>query len=333
MGSRQSSNQEPEYNHLPAVLQEPLRRNNGREPGNPQEQANPYRLTPSQVQQLNTLFHQGVRPDLGLLPYQMPRMQSDRPPEPRAPSQRNQKIKNLAHVHGKSVKLVDKSDGTNIKYALEFTYDCKAEMMDVCVYFCAAEQYDPISNERHWDARPEDQWKTVVYKGAGAEFRSDFLLDIGRNLDRIQYTSGLRYYPLIIECSPILANAMEPNVVKSQTTLCKLHKDPVAGTYDLRVVQQKITAWDPIQKKFRQWKLQHVYGLDEINDEESSECVICMCEQRNVLVFPCRHISMCNTCMDRLKEQSAIPKCPVCRALISRVMLLDDGDREPPRED
>ena len=78
MGSRQSSNQEPEYNHLPAVLQEPLRRNNGREPGNPQEQANPYRLTPSQVQQLNTLFHQGVRPDLGLLPYQMPRMQSDR---------------------------------------------------------------------------------------------------------------------------------------------------------------------------------------------------------------------------------------------------------------
>ena len=51
-------------------------------------------------------------------------------------------------MHGKSVKLVDKSDGTNIKYALEFTFDCKAEMMDVCVYFCAAEQYDPISNER-----------------------------------------------------------------------------------------------------------------------------------------------------------------------------------------
>merc|ERR1719242_474494 len=48
---------------------------------------------------MNQLYNRGVRPDLGLLPYQMPRMANDR-------AQRNQRMKNYTHIHRKDLSLV-----------------------------------------------------------------------------------------------------------------------------------------------------------------------------------------------------------------------------------
>jgi hypothetical protein len=41
------------------------------------------------------------------------------------------------------------------------------------------------------------------------------------------------------------------------------------------------------------------------------ECVICMADDRDTLVLPCRHMCLCKSCAEVLRGQSN--KCPICR--------------------
>lgn len=54
---------------------------------------------------------------------------------------------------------------------------------------------------------------------------------------------------------------------------------------------------------------------------EIADCVICLSEQRSVLVYPCRHLCLCADCAEALPSQSS--KCPMCRnpaKLLLRIM-------------
>jgi E3 ubiquitin-protein ligase MGRN1 len=46
-------------------------------------------------------------------------------------------------------------------------------------------------------------------------------------------------------------------------------------------------------------------------DNDSTECVICMTDPKEVAVYPCRHMCMCLTCAEALPSQNN--KCPMCR--------------------
>lgn len=51
---------------------------------------------------------------------------------------------------------------------------------------------------------------------------------------------------------------------------------------------------------------------DEETEDNGSECVICMCDVRDTLILPCRHLCLCNSCADSLRYQAN--NCPICRA-------------------
>lgn len=40
--------------------------------------------------------------------------------------------------------------------------------------------------------------------------------------------------------------------------------------------------------------------------------MICMCDTRDTLILPCRHLCLCNSCADSLRYQAN--NCPICRA-------------------
>ncbi|RKP18840.1 hypothetical protein ROZALSC1DRAFT_22837 [Rozella allomycis CSF55] len=42
------------------------------------------------------------------------------------------------------------------------------------------------------------------------------------------------------------------------------------------------------------------------------ECIICMSEEKSVIVLPCRHLCLCGDCAEQLRSQSH--KCPICRS-------------------
>ncbi len=43
-----------------------------------------------------------------------------------------------------------------------------------------------------------------------------------------------------------------------------------------------------------------------------AECVVCMCDSRDTIILPCRHLCLCNACADSLRYQAN--NCPICRA-------------------
>ncbi len=65
---------------------------------------------------------------------------------------------------------------------------------------------------------------------------------------------------------------------------------------------------------------QDIYGLEQshapredLTEEENEDrlCVICLVNERNTTVLPCRHMCMCDECAQELRKQTH--KCPICR--------------------
>lgn len=54
-----------------------------------------------------------------------------------------------------------------------------------------------------------------------------------------------------------------------------------------------------------------VHNQDKEQEQKGIECVICMCEIRNTLILPCRHLCLCKICAINLRVQSN--NCPICR--------------------
>lgn len=65
-----------------------------------------------------------------------------------------------------------------------------------------------------------------------------------------------------------------------------------------------------------------MYGLGDLSkaESESKECVICMTNERNTCVLPCRHICCCAECANTLRLQT--DRCPVCRELMTELVYL-----------
>eukprot|EP01094_Clydonella_sp_ATCC50884_P029989 TRINITY_DN9606_c0_g1_i1.p1 TRINITY_DN9606_c0_g1~~TRINITY_DN9606_c0_g1_i1.p1 ORF type:complete len:133 (+),score=31.41 TRINITY_DN9606_c0_g1_i1:2-400(+) len=66
--------------------------------------------------------------------------------------------------------------------------------------------------------------------------------------------------------------------------------------------------------------LQTIYGLD---DTDSPDCVVCLCEPKSTVLLPCRHFVVCSSCHYRLD------RCPICRAPISSFVQFHSEGRRP----
>ena len=54
------------------------------------------------------------------------------------------------------------------------------------------------------------------------------------------------------------------------------------------------------------------------DDSKGGLCIVCMEDEKSVVLIPCKHLYMCKVCTDKLIAQSGRQKamCPVCRNLI-----------------
>lgn len=69
-------------------------------------------------------------------------------------------------------------------------------------------------------------------------------------------------------------------------------------------------------------------GGGQLIDNDSSECVICMTDPKEVAVYPCRHMCMCLTCAEALPSQNN--KCPMCRRPALLLLRLPYAHRSLP---
>ncbi|CAD8167971.1 unnamed protein product [Paramecium pentaurelia] len=211
-------------------------------------------------------------------------------------------------------KVVPKQNNTYIKkdsfkltqidastYQIEFVFEC-LEPVTLKIHLLAVET---INSEFITQKINAFQQKTYHFEPVSGYKFDQFQFDIRQiKLEDLEYTNQeKRQYPLIIE--------METQE-KSLFQYCffKLNQNEIQlQTFEIKM-----------QKNGKAFSVRDVYGGQKDQDKD---CVICLSNKVNTLILPCKHMSLCQTCCQGLKERSS--KCPICRNRISSFRIIMRG--------
>ncbi|KOX75946.1 hypothetical protein WN51_12376 [Melipona quadrifasciata] len=260
-------------------------------------------------------------------------------PFPYPPPQANdptKTLKSLVNIRRESLRLVRNVDQTSTspqchsvkhygdgdldkksnRYNIEFTFDCDVRCAITIYYFCTEEI--TTKGVTYIPRDPSMNFKTYYYKkGANQLFsQTSHTFDpTAYSKEDLLYNADREIIPIAIHC---VAEEGSDEPKQSHTTIAVVEKHS-DGTYVLKALKQKLYV-DGLC-----YLLQEIYGIenknaenakqqgsDEDTDDNGSECVICMCDVRDTLILPCRHLCLCNSCADSLRYQAN--NCPICRA-------------------
>ncbi|CAH2086857.1 unnamed protein product [Euphydryas editha] len=205
-------------------------------------------------------------------------------------------------------------NGKGTYYNIEFTFDCDVRCAITIFYFCT-EEVTP-TGVVYYPRDPSMTSQTYHYKkGANQQFcQISHVFDPSKHPEEdLLYNPDREIIPIAIYC---VVDEGQDEIRQSHTTIAIVEKH-LDGTYVLKALKQKLFV-DGLC-----YLLQEIYGIENKNldtkapaEEETedggSECVICMCDVRDTLILPCRHLCLCNSCADSLRYQAN--NCPICRA-------------------
>ncbi|EFN81444.1 E3 ubiquitin ligase RNF157 [Harpegnathos saltator] len=255
------------------------------------------------------------------------------PPQPNDPTKT---LKSLVNIRKESLRLVRNMDHMSTssqyhngkhyedididkkpnRFNIEFVFDCDVRCAITIYYFCTEE----ISTKgvAYIPRDPSMNSETYYYKkGANQLFsQSTHIFDPTLYTEEdLMYNADREIIPIAIHC---VAEEGSDDPKQSHTTIAVVEKHS-DGTYVLKALKQKLYV-DGLC-----YLLQEIYGIenkntenakqqgsDEDTEDNGSECVICMCDVRDTLILPCRHLCLCNGCADSLRYQAN--NCPICRA-------------------
>lgn len=249
------------------------------------------------------------------------------PPQPNEPTKT---LKCLVNIRKESLRFVRASSeynkvcndkgsvidvelGTNSTFNIEFIFDCDVKCAITIHYFCTEEITS--TGVTYVPRDPQICSETFHYKkGANQQFcQPTHLFNPAKfSEDELQYDVDREIIPIAIYC---VAEEGPEDLRQSHTTIATVEKI-AEGIYLLKALKQKLWV-DGLC-----YLLQEIYGIENKNNEKAggdedtedngSECVICMCDVRDTLILPCRHLCLCNSCADSLRYQAN--NCPICRA-------------------
>lgn len=78
------------------------------------------------------------------------------------------------------------------------------------------------------------------------------------------------------------------------------------------------------------WVLKPIFGNDE-NEKQATinlnsfknECIMCFDEPTDVMIYPCRHLSIGYKCAQSLRNSAKCRECPVCRSAVERFVKIN----------
>ncbi|KAI5719188.1 hypothetical protein M8J76_006490 [Diaphorina citri] len=242
-------------------------------------------------------------------------------PFPYPPPQSNEPyktLKALINIRKESLRFVKVNDESQRQvYNIEFIFDCDVPC-SITVHFFVTE--DIMGNTISYipkKSNPCPVVKTFHYKkGASQLFCQPGVTFIPSQYedDELMYNIDKEIIPIAIQCVTTSDDGQEDQK-QCHTTIAVVdhHAD---DSYTLKGLKQKLYV-DGLC-----YLLQEIYGIENKNNEQykgcedcedgGSECVICMCDIRDTLILPCRHLCLCHSCADSLRYQAN--NCPICRA-------------------
>jgi len=109
----------------------------------------------------------------------------------------------------------------------------------------------------------------------------------------------------------------EPTTLKSELTSLINHGS------SLQLLQNLNTQQDIVSKLIQYYSMKVESPTQTIDEQiikslqKLIDCIICMKNQRNTLLMPCRHFITCTECINKCEE-----RCPVCRQHINHTIVV-----------
>jgi len=215
-------------------------------------------------------------------------------------------IKCLVNLNRASLQMIPVENSHKL-YKLQFLFDA-AEACTVKVHYAVTEQ--PQENAEPKFVPESGHQTTRFEKGFGILYNqpASEYLDISKyGEEELFYNPDTSFYPVVIVLQPERKSKEE---IASQTTYATLiHSSD--GSWLIRPIKQKI--WF----NGKSFVASELYGVEN-GETDGRECVICMTDPRDTTVLPCRHMCLCSTCADKLRQQTN--KCPICRTTINSMI-------------
>ncbi|KAK8966388.1 putative E3 ubiquitin-protein ligase LUL4 [Platanthera guangdongensis] len=247
-------------------------------------------------------------------------------PPPYVEHQKAKKVKNDVNLH-KDMILLEVDEQNQEQYLVSFVYDAVVDG-SLTIYYFAKE-----GANCSFSSTEESIYKPRSYpfeQGTGKKFcqPSGDGVDLAFfDLESLSKPSTGAIFPLVIyaearRSTPTADHSAQSTPAHVQITLAIIEKNS-KGAFQVKVAKQIL--WIDGER----YELQEIFGLVNSSDEPlndgdddiGKECVICMTEQRNTAVFPCRHLCMCADCAKSLRLQSN--KCPICRQPVEKLMEIN----------
>ena len=141
-----------------------------------------------------------------------------------------------------------------------------------------------------------------------------------------QFPKDLAYISLDPSDLSLLSNVEDSHhsiiLLESSATKSRLYtyvhykQSNSKGEISLFVKNQKL------ESNGKVFVLQEIFGQDN-ESSRGKECSICLVDRTNVMVFPCKHMCLCEGCAKDLRSRTR--RCPICRKKIEVFLKVAGG--------
>jgi hypothetical protein len=205
------------------------------------------------------------------------------------------------------------------KFNIRFTFDSDVRCAITIHYLCTEEisplaaTYTPIANGIKSETFYFKRGVNQVFSQPSHIFQPGIFKD--EELLFRYNEENVPVIPVAIQC--VALDGDTPR--QSHTTVAAIERAN-DGSFVMKNIKQKLYV-DGLS-----YLLQEIYGLenkssdlpnklsqfDEDIDDCGADCVVCMCDLRDTIILPCRHLCLCYACAESLRYQAN--NCPICRA-------------------
>ncbi|XP_065065763.1 probable E3 ubiquitin-protein ligase MGRN1 [Rhopilema esculentum] len=240
----------------------------------------------------------------------------------------------LVHLRKDTLRLVrisEKKPSQVDCYNIEFTFDTDVACA-VRIYLLATENL--AGGIARYTSRNKQSEPVFYQRGSNQTYcnRMFNIVPSSLNEEEFQYQPGgtqgeAMAIPIVIQ----ITVEEEDFPSQCEVTFATFEKNS-DSTYSIKFLKQKIVA-DGVC-----YIIQEIYGIenkkegskdkDDDLDENGTECVICMCDTRDTLILPCRHLCLCNGCANSLRYQAS--NCPICRSPFHALLQIKAVRRKIP---
>ncbi|KAJ8902910.1 hypothetical protein NDN08_006228 [Rhodosorus marinus] len=129
------------------------------------------------------------------------------------------------------------------------------------------------------------------------------------------------YYPVVLVMEVDINKISSPH----QEVSCYVTFGYIArsgDSYEVRAVKKTIIVNEQQVEMFEIYGLDHRKGNPASNE---SECVICLSEEREIAILPCRHLCLCGNCAQSFFQRQS-DRCPVCRVRVENMLRISLGN-------